>query len=112
LDWVATAEADANGRDVLTITARIRNRGPSAQPFPHVHIQLKDRWEDAIGSRIFAPGQYVANHNGNSLMAAGDTAQAQVTVADPGPDAYGFEIDVCVQRHAQQLLCANDQVFR
>jgi predicted Zn finger-like uncharacterized protein len=112
VDWIATAEPAANGRDTLAITARIQNRGPDAQPYPHIHVQLKDRWESAIGSRVFKPEEYVADGDNKALMAAGDTVQARLIVVDPGPDAYGFEIDVCVQHDADRLRCASDQVFQ
>jgi len=45
------------------------------------------------------------------MMRAGATAEAQLVVVDPGPDAYGFELDVCVQTESA-LICAADDVFR
>lgn len=112
LDWVATAEPNPSGRGDLAISARIQNRGPDPQPFPHVLVQLKDRWESTIGSRVFAPSEYLANTSHAALMAPGDTANAELILIDPGPDAYGFEIDVCVEYGAEQLHCATDRVFR
>ena len=55
LDWIATAEPNTRGQGSLRITARIKNRGPQYQPYPSVHLRLKDRWEAAVGSRVFAP---------------------------------------------------------
>lgn len=113
LDWVATAEPSSNDRGDLAIRARIQNRGPAPQPFPHVLVQLKDRWESTIGSRVFAPHEYLANiPRADALMPPGDTANAALTLVDPGPDAYGFELDVCVEYSAAQLRCATDRVFR
>lgn len=113
VDWLATAESGPRGQATLAISARIQNRGPDAQPFPHVLVQLKDRWESAIGSRVFTPVEYLPSApREGALMAPGDTANAELMLVDPGPDAYGFEIDVCVELGEQQLRCATDRVFQ
>ena len=59
IDWVATAEPNARGLGSLRITARIQNRGPQRQPYPAVQLRLKDRWEEAVGSRTFSPAEYL-----------------------------------------------------
>ncbi len=108
LNWVATEAGLGN----LRITAQIRNNGPRTQPYPHIHLELKDRWEAVVGSRVFEPGEYLepdANHD--DLMVAGDTVPADLAVVDPGADAYGFELDVCVARGAGRLSCASQRVF-
>lgn len=112
LDWTAVAEPNAEGQGSLTIAARIFNRGPRTQPFPHIHVQLKDRWEQTVGSRIFSPSEYLAGGARATEMHAGRTARAQLTIVDPGPDAYGFELDVCIPRGSGELVCAADEVFR
>jgi len=113
VEWVAIAEPNTSGRGSLKIAAQIHNKGPRAQPYPHVHVQLKDRWEDAIGSRVFKPSEYLPEGmRGDALMAPGITARAELDVVDPGRDAYGFELDVCVAADAQNLRCAADVVFR
>jgi predicted Zn finger-like uncharacterized protein len=113
MDWVATAERGADGLGSLDITARIQNRGPRAQPYPHVHLQLKDRWERPVGSRVFRPDEYAADGaDVPRLMSAGDTAQARLEIVDPGSDAYGFELDVCLEAEGGALVCAADALFR
>jgi hypothetical protein len=110
LDWVATAEPNARGQGSLKITARIKNRGPEYQPYPSVQLRLKDRWEAAVGSRVFGPDKYLAPAP-RRLMAPGETARAQLEVVDPGPDAYGFELDVCIEVETHRLSCGSDKVF-
>jgi hypothetical protein len=44
-------------------------------------------------------------------MAPGETARAQLEVVDPGPDAYGFELDVCIEVETRVLSCGSDKVF-
>ncbi|HEU4618729.1 MAG TPA: DUF3426 domain-containing protein [Gammaproteobacteria bacterium] len=113
VDWIATAEPNAKGRGTLRITARIRNKGPRAEPFPYVHLQLTDRWEKSVASRMFRPDEYLGREElASELMPAGKTARAEIEVLDPGPDAYGFELDVCMEQPNHALRCASDNVFR
>ena len=112
LDWIATAEPNARGLGSLKITARIRNRGPLRQPYPAVRLRLKNRWEEVVGSRIFRPGEYLPHDTPpERLMAPGEPAKAEIEVVDPGPDAYGFELDVCIAVEANALTCRSDKVF-
>jgi len=37
--------------------------------------------------------------------------EQDLTVVDPGEDAYGFQLDVCVQSGAGLLSCASERVF-
>lgn len=111
VDWVATAEPNSRGQGSLKITARIQNKGPRSQPHPHVHVRLMDRWESAVGSRIFEPDEYLTGARSNRLMAPGATVRAELDVVDPGPDAYGFELDVCVESDERSLRCGGDAIF-
>ncbi len=112
LDWIATAEPNTRGVGSLKISARIQNRGPQQQPYPRVQLRLKDRWEKAVGSRTFGPDEYLSRDAPHArLMAAGETARAEIEVVDPGPDAYGFELDVCIEVEAARLTCRADKVF-
>jgi predicted Zn finger-like uncharacterized protein len=110
LDWIATAEPNTRGQGSLRITARIKNLGPKYQPYPSVHLRLKDRWEVAVGSRVFAPAEYLAPPP-SKLMAPGETTRAEIEVVDPGQDAYGFELDVCIEVETRVLSCGSDKVF-
>ena len=112
IDWVATAEPNARGLGSLKITARIQNRGPARQPYPDVQLRLKDRWEAALGSRLFTPAEYLPRDTPRGrLMSPGETTRAEIEVLDPGPDAYGFELDVCIEVEASLVTCGADEVF-
>ncbi len=112
LDWTATTEPGAGDDDTLTITARIRNDGPAAQPYPNIRLELKDRWEQTVGRRSFEPAEYLpADHGANSLMAAGTTVPARLDVVDRKEDAYGFELDICVKAPAGPVACKSDAIF-
>ncbi len=112
MEWVASAESDEQVSSSLNITARIQNRGPNPQPFPYVHLKLKDRWDMPVGSRVFRPAEYLDAVEAGALMQPGQTARARLRVVDPGEDAYGFELDVCVDAAPGGLRCATDEVFR
>lgn len=113
-DWAATAEQEAAGRSSLLIRAEIENSGPDPMPQPHVFLTLKDRWDAVVASRVFAPEEYMRASRANARMRAGSTTIAEIEVVDPGLDAYGFELDVCVASSAggEGVRCANDAVFR
>ena len=112
IDWIATAEPNSRGVGSLKITARIQNRGPQRQPYPAVQLRLKDRYEDAVGSRMFTPAEYLPRDTPRGrLMSPGETARAELEVVDPGPDAYGFELDVCIEVEASLVTCGTDEVF-
>ncbi len=111
MDWVATADAGEEGS--LHISALIHNRGPQDQPYPSVHLELKDRWDATVGSRVFAADEYLpAGVTQESVMTAGSTVPASLEVVDPGQDAYGFELDICVELGEGALRCASDAVFQ
>lgn len=111
LGAAAATSPGASGRANLVITARIRNRGTLAQPYPQVQLRLLDRWERTVGRRAFAPADYgAATVASDAMLAPGASVTAKLVVVDPGPDAAGFEIDVCVAG-ATGLRCDGDEVF-
>jgi len=112
VDWDAVTP-NADGEGSFKIAARIRNKGPSALPLPHVQVELKDRWESTLGRRVFSPAEYLPQGAVvHRSMTAGQTALAELAIVDPGPQAYGFELDVCVAAQAGALRCAADEIFR
>jgi hypothetical protein len=112
VDSVTTAEPNARGIGSLKITARIQNRGPTRQPYPNVALRLKDRYDAALASRMFAPAEYLPRDVPHGrLMLPGETARAELEVVDPGPDASGFELDVCIEVEASLVTCRTDKVF-
>jgi hypothetical protein len=111
LSATAATSRDASGRANLVISARIRNSGTVAQPFPHIQLRLLDRWERTVARRAFTPANYNATSvSPDAMLAPGASITAELVVVDPGPDAAGFEIDVCVDG-ASGLRCDGDDVF-
>jgi hypothetical protein len=114
LNWSAKAGAGTTtGIGNLQITAQIRNTGPRAQPYPRIRLELKDRWEAIVGSRVFGPGDYLPDDiDLTGRMPVGATVPAGLEIIDPGADASGFELDICLEVDAGGLRCAADRVFQ
>jgi hypothetical protein len=61
---------------------------------------------------MFAPAEYLPlDIPRGRLMSPGETARAEIEVVDPGPDTYGFELDVCIEVEASLVTCGTDEVF-
>lgn len=106
--WVAASDRSDAENPSLKITAQITNRGPQAQPYPLVQLALKDRWDETVAGRVFEPAEYLSDGVTADLLRPGDHIQAVLKVLDPGQDAYGFELDVCMRADDQLLQCANE----
>ena len=95
----------ANEAQALRVSAVITNRMNIAQPQPLLQVTLEDRYGAPIGRRAFRPDEY-SNAPHMALPAHSELA-AVVEVADPGNEAVGFKLDVCLEA-AGKLHCAAD----
>lgn len=111
VDWTATAQTDRAELDTLRISAGIHNRSDEARPLPLLFLRLTDRFDNAIGSRYFEPAEYLGSSGATTMLPPGTTASAHFELVDPGPQAYGFEVDICVRLSAAALRCKADLVF-
>ena len=103
--WGVTGDPDANG--TLRLRASILNTAAQLQPYPLLRVTLADRFGKKIGARDFEPGEYLGKPTAR-LLAPGERADATLEILDPGKNAEGFEIDVCVRGAEQRIACAND----
>ena len=113
VDWVAAAQESENAQpDRLAISTSVRNDGHQPLAYPLLSLRLTDRWEKVIGARVFTPEEYLEGQpSRDAKIAPGATLNAQLELVDPGPDAYGFEVDVCVPIDSQSMRCKSDAVF-
>lgn len=104
--WGATS--DASHPDRLKLRASIVNRAAFAQPYPLLRLSLQDRFGNTIGARDVAAADYLpgAGTATPRLLAPGQRADAEIVFVDPGRDAVGFELDLCVPA-GDGLRCAN-----
>ena len=102
---VRRAEALAGGTsaDALDITAAIETRGEAPLGLPLVRIALRDQWANVVASRVFTPDQYLPEAL-PGVVPGGTQIPVRLSVADPGTQARGFEVDLCLPRR-QGLEC-------
>jgi hypothetical protein len=103
--WGVTGDPAANG--TLRLRASILNTAAQLQPYPLLRVTLADRFGKGIGRRDFEAAEYLGKPIAR-LLAPGERADVTLDILDPGKNAEGFEIDVCLRGVDQSVSCAND----
>jgi Protein of unknown function (DUF3426) len=103
--WGVTGDPAANG--TLRLRASILNTAAQLQPYPLLRVTLADRFGKGIGRRDFEATEYLGKPTAR-LLAPGERADATLDILDPGKNAEGFEVDVCLRGADQRISCAND----
>jgi predicted Zn finger-like uncharacterized protein len=103
--WGVTGDPDANG--TLRLRASILNAAAQLQPYPLLRVTLADRFGKGIGRRDFEPTEYLGKPTAR-LLAPGERVDATLQILDPGKNAEGFEIDVCLRGVDQRIACQGD----
>jgi predicted Zn finger-like uncharacterized protein len=103
--WGVTGDPDANG--TLRLRASILNAAAQLQPYPLLRVTLADRFGKGIGRRDFEPTEYLGKPTAR-LLAPGERVDAILEILDPGKNAEGFEIDVCLRGADQKIACQGD----
>jgi predicted Zn finger-like uncharacterized protein len=103
--WGVTGDPGANG--TLRVRASILNTAAQLQPYPLLRVTLANRFGAKIGTRDFEPAEYMGKPVAR-MLAPGERADATLDIVDPGKDAEGFEIDVCMRGVEQRIACAGD----
>ena len=105
--WGAAADPGSSG--TLRVRASLLNGADHAQPYPLLRLTLQDRFGSEVATRALEPREYLHSEPGSKdLLGAGERIDAEIAIVDPGKDAVGFEIDVCL-RDPNGLKCANEQ---
>ena len=104
--WGAATDAAPGA---LRLRASIINKASRAQPFPLLRVTLEDRFGAQIARGEFAPSDYLPGRAApQGMLEPGARADADLMLDDPGSQAVGFEIDVCLKR-AAGLVCGAEQ---
>lgn len=103
--WGAASDPAQPGR--LRLRASIVNRAAFAQPYPLLRLSLQDRFGTTIGTRDVRPDEYLPGGGGAGLLGAAERADAEIVFVDPGREAVGFELAVCLDS-ADGIRCAGD----
>ena len=105
--WGAAADGASSGQ--LDVRASLTNRAPFAQPFPLLRLALEDRFGESVAVRDFRPSDYLKDPaQASRLLAPGEQSEAELMIVDPGPDAVGYRLDVCLPGNDDRLRCAQD----
>ncbi|MGB5104522.1 MAG: DUF3426 domain-containing protein [Steroidobacteraceae bacterium] len=103
--WGNESAAATDGR--MSVRASLTNRAAFAQPHPVLRLELEDRFGEPVAVRDFEPGEYLKDPSqATRMMGAGATTEAELLIADPGNDAVGYRLDICVRESASLLRCA------
>ncbi len=107
--WGVTGDPGAKG--TLRVRASIMNTAGQLQPYPLLRVTLANRFGTRVGAREFEPAEYAGKPTAR-MLAPGERVDATLDILDPGKDAEGFEIDVCVRSIDQKVICADDAATR
>jgi predicted Zn finger-like uncharacterized protein len=105
---VRGTEAVAGGGQAptLKILAKILIVGGKPVGLPLIRIVLRDRWSDPVASGIFRPDEYLlSNTLSSEPLRSGMTLPIEIQVADPGAEARGYVVDVCLPDRRNGLQC-------
>ncbi len=90
----------------LDILANVIVGGREPVGLPLIRVVLRDRWSNPVASRVFDPSEYLRDLAvTNSLIDPGTALPVEVSVADPGAEALGYVIDVCLPHRKTGLEC-------
>jgi predicted Zn finger-like uncharacterized protein len=104
--WGVTGDPAGDG--TLRVRASILNTAAQLEPYPLLRVTLANRFGGSIGTRDFEPSEYLGKPTAK-LLAPGERADATLDILDPGKNAEGFEIDVCLRGAERKVSCANDK---
>lgn len=100
--------SDPQSVSTLRVRASVTNSATFAQPYPWVQLSLEDRFGVRVGSRAFKPDEYLGNNaQATRLLAAGESANIDLAIVDPGQDAVGWHFDTCLPL-TTGLHCTHD----
>jgi predicted Zn finger-like uncharacterized protein len=100
------AVAGRTASTALDVLANVVVDGTEPVGQPMIRIVLRDRWANPVASRVFAPAEYLRDHETwPALLSPGTTLPVEISVADPGTEAQGYVVDVCLPHRTSGLRC-------
>ncbi len=104
------AVADRSSRGALDILARIAVVGNDRVGLPLVRITLSDRFGQPLGSRVFGPDEYLGeNPPPREPVSPGTLIPVEISLKDPGTDAQGFDVDICLMSQRDGMTCQSER---
>lgn len=77
----------------LLVSATFRNDARWAQGWPHLRLTLSDIDGRPVGTRTFAPDDYLGDADRGSTLAAGQSAEVRLVLREPEGHAVSFAFD-------------------
>jgi len=100
------AIAGRSNQNALDILANVIVGGRQPIGLPLIRVVLRDRWSNPVATRVFDADEYLREFNPENLLVGPGTAlPVEISVADPGAEALGYVIDVCLPRRKTGLEC-------
>lgn len=105
--WGIVSDPQAPG--TLRVRASVTNGATFAQPYPLLQLALEDRFGGNVGKRVFKPEEYLSSAAlATRMLNAGEAANIDLAIVDPGPEAVGFQFDTCLQIANAPLRCTHE----
>jgi predicted Zn finger-like uncharacterized protein len=107
---VRGSEVIGGADSALEIIAKIEITGEQIVGFPLIRVSLRDRWSNPVAGKIFSPAEYLTEGEPSAdKLSPGQIIAVQISVEDPGSEAQGYELDVCMPRRHSGLECQSDK---
>lgn len=104
------AVAGRSAAGALDIVARIAVVGSEPAGLPLVRVTLRDRRGDVLGQRVVEAPEYLpADAAPTDPASPGTLIPVAVSLPDPGVDASGYEVDICLPRRGQDPVCQGER---
>lgn len=102
----AEAIAGRTAAGTLDVVAQIAVKGRQPVGLPMVRLVLRDRWSNTVGSRVLSATEFLPQpQNPSRTYPPGAVIPVLISIADPGPSAQGYELDVCRPDRRRGLQC-------
>jgi len=106
----AEAVADRSSPGALDILGRVAVVGNDRVGLPLVRVTLRDRFGEPLGSRVFQPAEYLGrNAPPREPVSPGTLIPVEISLKDPGRDAQGFDVDVCIMNRHDGVACRSER---
>jgi predicted Zn finger-like uncharacterized protein len=100
------AVAGDTASSALNILANVLVVSDQPVGMPMIRVVLHDRWSDPVASGVFQPEEYLGvQSSGPAVLEPGTTLPIKISVADPGSEARGYVVDICLPRRSTGLQC-------
>lgn len=100
------AQVRKSAQGTLDIAAEIAVTSSYPVGLPVLRVVLLDRWSNIIASGEFGPAEYLAETPpSSSVYPPGALIPVAISLEDPGDNATGWDLDVCMPNRHAGLRC-------